>query len=152
MQSLFAYGSLKTDGEFFKQIAEHVKHIKREVYVFGKLDFLHDQYVENGEYPVLILNEDNKMEKVLGELFEITEEGVAVCDRIEGYSSESPPDSLYLRTTAVVYDNRCSSVAWAYVGNNLYPKNYWWDNNLKRIESSGSSQSCFLEVELNRGR
>jgi gamma-glutamylcyclotransferase (GGCT)/AIG2-like uncharacterized protein YtfP len=73
---LFVYGSLKKNGHYFSLIEKEVKLINDDCYTKGML-------VSLGKYPALI--DGNGM--VHGELFEITNEGLRICDEIEGYSS-----------------------------------------------------------------
>jgi len=84
---LFVYGSLKRDGRYFSLIEKEVKLVDDDCYVEGML-------ISLGKYPALI--DGNGL--VRGELFEITDKGLQICDEIEGYSSlKETNKNLYYR-------------------------------------------------------
>jgi gamma-glutamylcyclotransferase (GGCT)/AIG2-like uncharacterized protein YtfP len=129
MPKLFVYGSLKTDGEFFHIIEQHVRSIVlRNACVYGKL-------VKMDDYPVLVPNEHSDKQIVYGELLEISHEGLRHCDSIECYYTNNLLESLYVRSPIDVYDSFMHKVCvgLTYVGS-LGGRCFWWDNNLKEIK------------------
>ena len=71
---LFVYGSLKRSGQFHHLIQEEIELLNDDCYTRGTL-------ISLGKYPAMI----DGIGKVRGELFSITDKGLSICNRIEGY-------------------------------------------------------------------
>jgi gamma-glutamylcyclotransferase (GGCT)/AIG2-like uncharacterized protein YtfP len=71
---LFVYGSLKRSGQFHYLIQKEIELLNDDCYTRGIL-------ISLGKYPAMI----DGIGKVSGELFSITDKGLSICNRIEGY-------------------------------------------------------------------
>lgn len=91
MDKLFTYGTLKRDGRFHYSIEKEIQLINDDCYMRGVL-------ISLGEYPAAI----DGIGKVWGELFSITEKGLQICHKIEGY--EPGKDIVYYPVHKTVYE------------------------------------------------
>jgi len=123
---LFVYGSLKRDGKF-----HHL--IKREIDVVASYErenekfFVRGILINLGEYPGLVQGNG----KVWGELFSITNKGLQICHRIEGYKPGGT--SLYYPILQPVYSEHGAilcrqAVVYLY---NVCDVDFCWDLRFK---------------------
>jgi gamma-glutamylcyclotransferase (GGCT)/AIG2-like uncharacterized protein YtfP len=124
MDKIFVYGTLKRDGRYFSLIEKEVKLINDDCCTKGML-------ISLGKYPALI----DGSGMVCGELFEITDEGLRICDEIEGYSSlKETNKSLYYREKRDIFDPKESLIdsAIVYIFN-LAEISFNWQNQTAKI-------------------
>jgi len=115
---VFVYGTLR-QGESRRGALEEAIEISKKAYLFGfKMYHL-------GGFPGIIQLEDGeKAEPILGELYQIDEKTLARLDTIEGHNEERPESSFYRRTavSAFVRQEEGKDVlffsCWTYVFNN----------------------------------
>ncbi|WP_067730340.1 gamma-glutamylcyclotransferase [Oceanobacillus damuensis] len=94
MTKLFVYGTLRMQEENCSYL-KNAKCLHDQTWIYGKL------YDTNKGYPVM---KENNVEKVYGELYEVSDEQLAAIDRLEGYR-EGGSDNLYERKLVAVFDD-----------------------------------------------
>lgn len=122
MNQLFVYGSLKQGGQFHHLIQEEIELLNAFCYTRGIL-------ISLGKYPALI----EERGRVVGELFSITDKGLHICDKIEGFAPNE--ENLYSPIRKNIFDMRgitiCRAIVYVF---NPFNMVYIWDNeNCKLI-------------------
>jgi gamma-glutamylcyclotransferase (GGCT)/AIG2-like uncharacterized protein YtfP len=106
-QYLFVYGTLKNKLAP-PEIAETVKKLKLvgDGFAYGKLYDL-------GEFPGAVLGTDDK---IFGSVYELPDDENVLpeLDEYEGFYSQNPKESLYLRKKTKVYLRNKSLTSWIY--------------------------------------
>lgn len=128
---LFAYGSLKRGGAFYHLIQKEIDVVSS--YQSGSEKFfVRGILIDLGKYPGLVPGNG----QVWGELFSITDEGLQICHRIEGYKPRAT--SLYYPILQPVYNEHGAAlggqaIVYFY---NICDVDFNWNNCNLEVETS----------------